>query len=52
MGNILFGIIFIVGGASGSLALKGANSSGALIAVGSGLLIWGVVQIAKDRATE
>lgn len=52
MGNILFGIIFIVGGLSGNLALRGTNSGPALAAVGAGLLIWGIVQVSKSRSQQ
>ena len=47
MGNILFGIVFIVGGLSGKLALIGTNSGEALAAIGAGLTIWGLVQVMK-----
>jgi hypothetical protein len=49
MGNIIFGAIMIIGGLSGQLVLIGTNSSGALIAVGIGLVIWGFVQVSKSR---
>ena len=52
MGNVLFGIIFIVGGLSGNLALRGTNSGPALAAVGAGLLIWGIVQVFKSRSQQ
>lgn len=44
MGNIIFGIIFIIGGLSGKLVLIGTNSSGALAAVGAGMVLWGFFQ--------
>jgi hypothetical protein len=47
MWNIIFGLVMIIGGASGKLALKGTGSSGALMALGVVLLIWGGVQMAK-----
>lgn len=49
MGNIIFGIIFIVGGLSGKLALIGTNSPGALAAVGGGMVIWGLFQMKGRR---
>lgn len=52
MGNVLFGIVFIVGGLSGNLALLGTNSGPALAAVGAGLLIWGIVQVSKSRSQQ
>ena len=44
LGNIIFGVIFIIGGGSGQLALVGTNSSGALVALGLGLLGYGGYQ--------
>jgi len=43
--NIIIGIGFIIGGLSGKLVLRGTNSSMAIIVVGAGLIIYGVVQI-------
>lgn len=48
MGNIIFGIIAVIGGATGKLALIGTNSSAALVAVGIGLIIWGGFQVARS----
>jgi len=45
MWNIIFGIIFIIGGLSGKMALIGTRSSGALVVIGVILLIWGIVQL-------
>jgi hypothetical protein len=50
MGNIIFGIIFIIGGASGYLVLIGTNSSEALIVVGVGMVIWGCISVARSNA--
>lgn len=52
MWNILIGIVFIVGGLSGKLALIGTNSGEALAALGAGLLIWGVVQMVRARKAQ
>jgi len=49
MWNIIIGAAMVVGGLSGKLALIGTNSSGALAAVGAGLVIWGIVQVVKAR---
>jgi len=52
MWNIILGIVFIVGGLSGKLALIGTDSGPALAAVGAGLLIWGIVQQVRARKTQ
>ena len=45
MWNIVIGGIFLVGGLTGKLALIGTQSSGAIAAVGAGLVIWGIFQL-------
>ena len=52
MWNILIGIVFIVGGLSGKLALIGTNNGEALAALGAGLLIWGVVQLVRAKKAQ
>ncbi len=42
IGNILVGFVFIVGGLSGKLVLRGTNSSELLVLLGVGLLMWGL----------
>ena len=49
MWNMVIGGVFIVGGLSGQLALRGTQNSGALVVVGIGLVIWGVVQLSNKR---
>lgn len=48
MGQIIVGIVFIIGGLSGTLALKGTGSPMALAAVGVGLCIWGFLNPQSD----
>jgi predicted phage tail protein len=48
--NIVLGIVFIVGGLSGELALLGTNSPEALAGVGLLLLLYGVYQALSSRA--
>ena len=51
MWNIVIGIVFVVGGLSGQLALRGTNSSTAIAVVGGGLIVWGIVQMVnRNRA--
>ncbi|HEU5262549.1 MAG TPA: hypothetical protein VFU41_14115 [Gemmatimonadales bacterium] len=52
MGNIVIGLIFIVGGLSGTLALVGTNSGTALAVVGVLLVGRGVWRIRKQRAQQ
>ena len=52
MWNIIIGILFIIGGASGDYVLAGTDSSGALIAVGIGLIIWGCIQLGNKKEEE
>jgi hypothetical protein len=49
MWNIVIGAVFIIGGLSGHLALRGTNSSIALAAVGVGLIGWGLYQVVNKN---
>jgi len=49
MWKTFIGIVFIVGGLSGKLALIGTDSGPALAALGAGLLVWGIVQMARAK---
>jgi hypothetical protein len=48
--NIIIGIVFVIGGLSGHLALIGTNSGPALAVVGVGLILLGVYRMAKARS--
>ena len=50
MFNIVLGIIFIIGGLSGKLALIGTQSGTALAVVGVILMIWGIIQLKGSRS--
>ncbi len=47
MWNIVIGIVFVIGGLSGQLALRGTESGPALAVLGVGLIVWGGIQIAR-----
>ncbi len=49
MWNIVFGVIAIVGGLSGKLALLGTNSPKALVGVGVVFVGIGIYQLAKKN---
>lgn len=48
MGNIIWGILFIIGGASGEFVLTGTDSCQALIYVGIGLIVFGIIRLATS----
>ena len=50
MWNIVIGLVFVVGGLSGKLAMRGTESGGALAAVGGALIVWGIVQMIRSRS--
>ena len=52
MWNIVIGIVFVIGGFSGEMALRGADSSEALVVVGFGLIVWGLAQVSRQRSME
>lgn len=49
MGNIIIGAVFIIGGLSGSLALRGTGSTIGLAVVGGAILLFGIVQVSQQR---
>jgi hypothetical protein len=51
MWNIVIGVVFIIGGLSGQMALRGTSSSGGLAVVGLVLVGWGVFQL-KNKSQE
>ncbi len=52
MWNIIIGAVFIIGGLSGQLALRGTNSSIGLAVIGGVLIVWGLVQVARGRSSQ
>ena len=52
MSSIIIGLVFIVGGLSGNLALVGTNSGVALAVVGVLLVGRGIYRIRKRRAQQ
>ena len=52
MWNIVIGIVFIIGGLSGNLALRGTQSGEALAVLGGVLVIWGGVQLFRRRQSD
>ena len=49
MGNIIVGIVFIIGGLSGQLVLIGTDSGPALAVFGGGLVIWGIIKMSMKK---
>jgi len=49
MVRIVLGVIFVIGGLSGRLALIGTNSGPALAVVGGVMIILGLVQLVRRR---
>jgi hypothetical protein len=47
--NIGLGIVFIIGGLTGNMALRGTQSGVALAVVGAILLIFGIVRLKGTR---
>jgi hypothetical protein len=47
MWNIIIGLVFIGGGLSGQLALRGTKSGPALAVLGGVLVLWGIVQVVR-----
>ena len=49
LGNIIIGIIFIIGGLTGNLSLRGTHSGPALAVVGGALVLFGVIRMARPE---
>ncbi len=47
--NVIIGLVFIVGGLSGKLAMRGTQSGVALAAIGGVLLLLGIYRMATSR---
>jgi uncharacterized membrane protein YgdD (TMEM256/DUF423 family) len=47
--NIVIGIIFIIGGLTGNMALRGTQSGGAIAAVGGFLVLLGIFRMARPE---
>ena len=47
--KIILGLVFIVGGLTGKLALIGTNSGTALAVVGAFMVVWGIVRLKNGR---
>lgn len=45
--NIIIGVVFIIGGLTGGMTLRGTNSSWGLVAVGGVLVALGVYRLAR-----
>ena len=52
MGNIVIGLVFLIGGLSGKIAIRGTDSSTAAAVVGAGLIVWGIVQMVRARSKQ
>lgn len=47
MVNIIIGLVFVIGGLSGKLALRGLDSPGLLAALGAVMIVWGISQVVR-----
>lgn len=52
MFNIIIGLVFLIGGLTGRLALRGLNSPGLLAAIGAVLIVWGITQVIRRRRSD
>lgn len=52
MGNIIVGILFVIGGVSGEFVLIGTNSGELLALLGFGLVIKGFYDLSKNKGVE
>ncbi len=52
MWNIIIGLVFLIGGLSGQIAIRGTDSTVGAVVVGVGLIIWGIVQMVRARSDQ
>jgi hypothetical protein len=45
--NIVIGIVFVIGGLSGGMVMRGTQSGGAIAAVGGFLILLGIFRMAR-----
>ena len=50
MWNIVIGVLFIIGGLSGEMAVRGTDSTIGLAVIGAVLLLWGIYQMVSTPA--
>ncbi len=50
--NIIMGLVFVIGGLSGKLALRGLNSPELLAAIGAVMIVWGIMQVRRRYVRE
>lgn len=48
MWNIIIGAIFLIGGLSGRIAIRGTDSTVGAAVLGGGLIAWGVYQMIRQ----
>ena len=46
--NIIVGLVFVIGGLSGGLVLKGTNSGGGLAIIGVLLILFGLFRLTRS----
>jgi hypothetical protein len=47
--NIIIGLVFLIGGLTGQMALVGTNSGGALAIVGVALILFGLFRLTRTQ---
>ena len=47
--NIIIGLVFIIGGLSGQMSLRGTHSGGGLAIVGVVLILFGVFRLSRAQ---
>ena len=52
MWNIIIGLVFLIGGLSGKIAIRGTDSTVGAVVVGAGLIVWGIVQMVRARSDQ
>jgi hypothetical protein len=52
MWNIIIGAVFLIGGLSGKIAIRGTDSTVGASILGGVLIVWGIIQMVRANSSE
>ena len=52
MWNIIIGAVFLIGGLSGRIAIRGTDSTVGASILGGVLIVWGIIQMVRANSSE
>lgn len=52
MWNIIIGAVFLIGGLSGRIAIRGTDSTVGASILGGVLIVWGIIQMVRRNSSQ